>query len=113
SIVAACQRMNAATYRLKMAPTSAPSMTPIPTARPASMTRRQRPRGEVSINAASARKLIATVRTCAPNPQQAVEKKVEFNAAAIAPRKHAGEARPALRKKHHAASPSTSTEAGV
>src|ERR1039458_6085093 len=73
---------NAATTRLKMAPMSKASITPKPTAKPARATLTQR-LGEVSsASAASARKSQPKLKGWDATPQQAVEKKSEFKAAA-------------------------------
>src|ERR1035438_1297973 len=77
---------NAATTRLKMAPMSKASITPKPTAKPARATLTQR-LGEVwSARAARARKSQPKLKGWDATPQQAVEKKSEFKAAAMPPR---------------------------
>ncbi len=104
---------NAATYKLKSAPMSAPSVTPMPTASPASTTRSQRRGDEVSASAARAKKIMPTVIACAATPQQAAEKKLEFNVAASPPRRQAAGERPDWRKKHHAPRPRISNAIGA
>src|ERR1017187_7756195 len=93
---------NAATYKLNMAPTSAPSVTAMPTASPASATRSQRWRPDRRASAARAKKIMPMVMGCDATPQHAAEKKAECKAAAKPPRMQAGVARPDWRKKHHA-----------
>src|SRR6266404_3569745 len=104
---------NAATHRLKIAPMSAPSTTPIPTARPAKGTRSHRRFEEVSTNAASAKKSNAKVIGCEATPQQAAVKKPEFRVAASPPRMQAIGTKPNCRKKHQAPSPSSNKANGA
>jgi len=85
-----------------MAPMSAPSLTAMPTLRPASITRSQRRGEEVSARAARAKKQQPMVIACEATPQQAAEKKLELSAAASPARAHAAGCSRSCRKKHHA-----------
>jgi len=92
---------------------SAPSVTLMPTASPANTTRSQRQGDEVSASAARAKKTMPTVIACPATPQQAAEKKPEFNVAASPLRKQAAGVRPDWRKKHHAPQPRISRANGT
>ena len=92
---------------------SAPSVTLMPTASPANTTRSQRPREEVSANAAKAKKTMPTVIACDATPQHAAEKKLEPKVAASPPKRHAAGARPDCRKKHQAPRPKSSNPTGA
>ena len=76
------------TYTLMIAPLSNPSITDMPTARPARMALIQYCRIESVTSAATARKIMAMVMFHVPNPQQALEKQCMFRPAASAPRTH-------------------------
>jgi hypothetical protein len=80
----------------------------MPTANPARTNRSQSSleESELFINAASASKNMMAVITCGDMPQQAVEKKVEFNIIAPPPKTQAEGDNPDCRKKSHAARPS-------
>src|ERR1017187_2710620 len=103
----------AATYKLKMAPTSAPSVTAMPTARPPSTTRSQGRRADGFASAARAKKIMPTVTGYDATPQHAVEKKPECRAAAKPPKMQAGGERPDCRKKHHAPQPRINRASGT
>ena len=96
---------------LKMAPMSEPSMTFMPTASPASARRNHRFNAEVSdeleATKPSAKKSMAMATCCGATPQQAVEKNVEFNAAASPPKAAASGENFSCRKKNHAPRPSS------
>src|ERR1035441_9602250 len=88
-----------------IAPMSKASITPRPTAKPARATLSQR-LGEVSsANAAKARKSQPKLSGWDATPQQAVEKKSEFKAAAMAPRTQAVGESFHCRKHNQALSP--------
>src|SRR5437899_7439959 len=72
----------AATKKLKMTPLSAPSITAIPTARPARTALSQRLPTRRVFNAARANKNIASVSAREPRPQQVLEQKFTYRAAA-------------------------------
>ena len=92
---------------------SAPSVTHMPTASPANTTRSQRRGDEVSASAAKAKRSMPMVIACEATPQQAAEKKPEFNVAASPPSRQAAGVRPDWRKKHHAPRPSINRPAGA
>src|ERR1039457_4164599 len=91
----------AATYKLKMAPISAPSVTAMPTVRPPSTTRSQGRRADGFASAARAKKIMPTVMGYDATPQHAVEKKPECRAAAKPPKMQAGGGGPDCRKTNH------------
>src|ERR1019366_8435531 len=98
---------------LKMAPMSKASITPKPTAKPARATLTQR-LGEVSsASAAKARKSQPKLKGWDATPQQAVEKKSEFNVAAMPPRMQASGESFHCRKHSHALRPRKSSEKGA
>src|SRR5579871_2104099 len=105
--------MNAATNTLKMAPTSAASITQTPTARPASASRIQEMLWKSPTTAASARKHEASAVAGTAMPQHAVEKNSEFNAAAMPPRMHAAGASLSRRKKYPALQPRNRKTSGT
>jgi len=96
-----------------MAPMSKASITPRPTAKPARATLTQR-LGEVwSAKAARARKSQPKLKGWEATPQQAVEKKSEFKAAAMPPRMQASGESFHCRKHSQALSPRKSSEKGA
>src|SRR5438445_5752887 len=103
----------AATNTLIRAPTSAPSITTIPTASPARMNLSHPQRGGVLTMAAAARKLQPAASICWPTPQQAVEKKPEFSAAAKPPMKHASRLNFSCQKNTQALHPKNSSTSGA
>ena len=105
--------MYTATKILKIAPKSAPSLTPIPTANPANPTLHHAFTPAPPDSAASAKKHIPIVITGAPTPQHAAEKKLEFKTAASAPSRQAQLPNPICRKKHHAPRPKIISDAGA
>src|SRR6267378_1535212 len=104
---------NAATNKLKMAPISKPSITPMPTAKPARVTLSQRRGDDSSAKTARARKLKPKQIGCEATPQQAVEKKSEFSAAAKAPKMQAAGASLHWRKQNQAQRPTNRMAAGA
>src|ERR1017187_4825475 len=98
---------------LKMAPMSKASITPMPTAKPARATLSQR-LGEVwSARAARARKSQPKLKGWDATPQQAVEKKSEFKAAAMPPRMQASGESLHCRKHSQALSPRNKSAKGA
>src|ERR1035441_9591242 len=96
-----------------MAPMSKASITPKPTAKPARATLTQR-LGEVwSAKAAKARKSQPKLKGWDATPQQAVEKKSEFKAAAMLPRMQAVGESFHCRKHSQALSPRNSSAKGA
>ena len=99
----------AATSRLKIAPTSAASMTLMPTIIPASAKRTERASADIGwrVDAAraKAKKHMPMAISCPATPQQAAEKKSEFKAAAKAPSVQASGEKPRLLKNDHAPIP--------
>src|SRR6267142_5937675 len=105
--------MNAATKKLKIAPMSAPSLTPIPTANPANPVRNHPCNPDLPMTSPSARKLIPIAITCDSTPQQAAEKKLELKTAANPPNIQAQRVRPIWWKKYHALKPSIISAIGA
>src|SRR5262245_48156083 len=93
---------NAATYRLKIAPLSPPSITPKPTAKPARIIFNQRKRVGFETKADKARNVTARVNAREANPQQALEKKFPFNAATSPTNNETIGWKPSRRQKYQA-----------
>src|SRR6185437_12818313 len=87
SVVIHDRNAKPATNKLKMAPTSKPSMTPTPTARPASTAFNHDFPGEAVTSAARANMFMAQERGHSANPQQAFENATVFSAAARPPKR--------------------------
>src|SRR5688572_19987710 len=99
--------------RLKNIPLSAPSITAMPVANPARTNFNPAyPRRLLQI-AASARKVAASAEHRVPTPQQAFERKLLFNSAAIPPSRQTIGRKPKIRKQNVAASPSVKTKTGA
>ena len=117
SSVSALKKTNAAMNKLKIAPMSAASITLMPTQSPASASLSQRVSGVVSAvletTSPSAKKSMPMAICCEATPQQAVEKKVEFNAAARPPSVAASGENFNCRKKNHAPTPSSHRAIGA
>src|SRR5262245_23360991 len=97
--------------KLKIAPLSAPSITPNPTARPASAELSHGlPRRE--FKAAKARNAEASVNDRLPSPQQVLEKKFMFKAAANAATVQRPGPNRRVRKNSQAHPPSTQSVSG-
>ncbi|MEI9959680.1 MAG: hypothetical protein WDM76_00710 [Limisphaerales bacterium] len=110
-------KMKAEMNKLKIAPTSAASITLMPTASPASASRTQRVDNGVSgvfeTTNAIAKKSMPMAICCEAMPQQAVAKKVEFNIVASAPSVAANGDSFNCRKNVHAPNPKMNKAMGA